>query len=124
MSMPFFVYVQMVRNFRKPLVMVAPKVLLRLPAATSSLADMAPGTNFLPVLGDPKVKADSVTKVIFVSGKHYYTLVKERETRGLDNVAVVRLEVGGKPIWTYLSPSSIIQGRISPVHSDPGPIRH
>ncbi|XP_046352176.2 probable 2-oxoglutarate dehydrogenase E1 component DHKTD1, mitochondrial isoform X1 [Haliotis rufescens] len=83
---------QMVRNFRKPLVMVAPKVLLRLPAATSSLADMAPGTNFLPVLGDPKVKADSVTKVIFVSGKHYYTLVKERETRGLDNVAVVRLE--------------------------------
>lgn len=41
----------MVRNFRKPLVVVAPKTLLRLPEASSSLSEMAPGTTFQPVLG-------------------------------------------------------------------------
>ena len=72
---------------------VAPKVLLRLSAAMSSLTDMAPGSSFQPVLTDPGVKGDKVTKVIFCSGKHFYNLHKERDTRKLDNVAIVRLEV-------------------------------
>ncbi|XP_061173979.1 2-oxoadipate dehydrogenase complex component E1-like [Saccostrea echinata] len=83
---------QMVRNFRKPLVVVAPKILLRLPEASSTLDEMAPGTTFLPVFGDPDVSAKKVTKVIFCSGKHYYTLVKERENLKLQNVALIRLE--------------------------------
>ncbi|KAK3092434.1 hypothetical protein FSP39_002811 [Pinctada imbricata] len=83
---------QMVRNFRKPLVVVAPKVILRLPAATSSLAEMSSGTTFHPVLGDTQATPDKVTKVIFCSGKHFYTLQKERESRKIDNVAIVRLE--------------------------------
>ena len=83
---------QVIRNFRKPLIVAAPKVMLRLPAATSSLEDMSPGTSFLPVIGDAKVKGDKVKKVIFCSGKHYYTLDKERDSRKLNDAAVVRLE--------------------------------
>lgn len=83
----------MVRNFRKPLVVVAPKILLRLPEATSSLDEMAPGTTFQTVMGDPGVPPGKVTKVVFCSGKHYYTLTKERENLKLQNVAIIRLEV-------------------------------
>ncbi len=43
---------QMLRNFRKPLVVVGPKTLLRLPAAASDLAEMAEGTAFRPVIVD------------------------------------------------------------------------
>ncbi|VDH94439.1 probable 2-oxoglutarate dehydrogenase E1 component DHKTD1 [Mytilus galloprovincialis] len=85
---------QVVRNFRKPLVVVAPKTILRLPAATSTLEDMLPGKTFLPVIGDKKVKGDKVKKVIFCSGKHFYTLDKERDARKLEDVALVRIEQG------------------------------
>ena len=83
----------MVRNFRKPLIIIAPKILLRLPAASSSLPDMAPGTTFLPMLGDSEVKSDSVTKIVFCTGKHFYTLQKERTSRNAANMALIRLEV-------------------------------
>lgn len=83
----------MVRNFRKPLIVVGPKVLLRLPAAVSSINDMGPGTSFQPVLPDLKIDPAKVTKLIFVSGKQYYTLVKERELQNVTNVAIIRLEV-------------------------------
>jgi probable 2-oxoglutarate dehydrogenase E1 component DHKTD1 len=42
----------MLRSFRKPLIVAAPKTLLRLAAATSSLEDMAPGTFFKPIIGE------------------------------------------------------------------------
>ncbi|KAG0711627.1 putative OGDH E1 component DHKTD1, mitochondrial [Chionoecetes opilio] len=83
---------QMVRNYRKPIIIVGPKMLLRLPAATSSLADMAPGTHFHPVIGDPHINPDSVRRVVFVSGKLYYTLLGEREARGIKDTAIIRLE--------------------------------
>ncbi|XP_059162546.1 2-oxoadipate dehydrogenase complex component E1-like [Physella acuta] len=83
---------QMLRNFRKPLIVAAPKTVLRLPAATSTLPDMQPGTHFLPVLSDPGVSPADVTRVVFCSGKHYYALVTERESRGAKHVAFVRLE--------------------------------
>ena len=83
----------MLRNFRKPLVIVAPKVLLRLPTASSSLSDMAPGTTFSPVLSDLGVKGDKVTRVVFCTGKHFYNLQKERDSRNIDNTALIRLEV-------------------------------
>ena len=72
---------------------VAPKVLLRLPAASSSLSDMGPGTCFQPVVGEPGVKSDKVTRLVFCSGKHYYTIQKELHSRNIDNTAVIRLEV-------------------------------
>jgi len=84
---------QQVRNYRKPLVVVAPKTLLRLPAAASQLKDMAPGTSFKPVLPDERVhQKDKVEMIIFVSGKHYYTLTKHIEENNIQNVGVIRLE--------------------------------
>ncbi|KAH3853586.1 hypothetical protein DPMN_096115 [Dreissena polymorpha] len=85
----------MIRNYRKPLVVVAPKVLLRLPAASSSLAEMAPGTTFLPVIGESaSVNGENVRRVVFCSGKHFYLLQKEREARKVQDMALIRLEVG------------------------------
>ncbi|PVD25710.1 hypothetical protein C0Q70_13370 [Pomacea canaliculata] len=83
---------QMVRNFRKPLIVASPKVLLRSPVATSSLADMLPGTHFQPVIGDNTVSQKAVKKVIFCSGKHFYTLDKERQEKGVNDIAIIRLE--------------------------------
>lgn len=49
-------------------------------------------TNFLLFLGDDSVNAAKVSKVIFVSGKHYYALVKERSDKKIQDVAIIRLE--------------------------------
>ncbi|XP_064535952.1 probable 2-oxoglutarate dehydrogenase E1 component DHKTD1 homolog, mitochondrial [Drosophila montana] len=83
---------QLARNFRKPLVVVAPKTLLRLPAATSTHEDFQPGTLFHNVLGDSTVQPEEVRKVIICSGKHYYNLVEERAKRQVQDTAIVRLE--------------------------------
>ena len=53
----------MVRNYRKPLIVIAPKMLLRHPSCVSNLSEMSPGTHFLPVLTDSKVDAKAVKKV-------------------------------------------------------------
>ncbi|KAG9094262.1 hypothetical protein FS749_012793, partial [Ceratobasidium sp. UAMH 11750] len=85
---------QMHRNYRKPLIVAAPKGLLRSPAAACTLADMDVGTEFLPVLADPSVAPGTrKDRILLVSGKIYYDLVRERKTRGLDDsVAIVRIE--------------------------------
>lgn len=83
---------QIVRNFRKPLIIVSPKVLLRLSDAISKPDDFRPGTSFLPVIGDSYVNPSEVKKVILCSGKHYYNLKAERNARDLKNVAIVRVE--------------------------------
>jgi len=82
--------------FRKPLIVMSPKSLLRLPEARSSLDEMLPETHFrrtLPEDGEASSKPENVKKVIFCSGKVYYDLVKEREKKGLEaEVAITRLE--------------------------------
>lgn len=83
---------QMVRNFRKPLIIASPKVLLRLPEATSTLTDMAPGTYFKPVLDDPTASPSNVKRVLLCFGKHYYTLQQHRVSNGIKDVAIVRIE--------------------------------
>ena len=84
----------MVRNYRKPLIVIGPKVLLRHPSAVSTIDDMLPGTVFQPVLQDLAVKdPQKVTRVAFVTGKHFYAVDKERQTLGINNMAIVRLEV-------------------------------
>lgn len=83
---------QMVRNFRKPLVVASPKILLRHPEAISSLEDMAPGKTFQPVLSDPELRLGA-SRVLLCSGKHYYALAKHRAELGRDkDTAIVRLE--------------------------------
>ncbi|KAI4467524.1 2-oxoglutarate dehydrogenase [Holotrichia oblita] len=83
---------QMVRNFRKPLIIITPKTLLRLPSATSSLADMGSTTSFKPVLGDKMCNPEKVDKILLTSGRHYYTLLEKRESLGATNTAIIRLE--------------------------------
>ncbi|KAJ3715573.1 Transketolase, pyrimidine binding domain-containing protein [Lentinula guzmanii] len=84
---------QMKRNYRKPLVVAGPKGLLRLSAAASSLSDFESGTSFKPVLPDPVENESTAKRVIVLSGKIYYDLIKERKERGLDDVvSFVRLE--------------------------------
>ena len=83
----------MVRNYRKPLICASPKTLLRLPAAVSTLEEMASGTTFHSVLPSTTTDRPKVTRIIFVCGKHYYTLAKEVETKILNNIALIRIEV-------------------------------
>lgn len=83
---------QMVRNYRKPLVVAAPKIMLRMADCSSNLSDMVEGTHYKPVLSDPAPNPSKVRRVIFVSGKHYYALHNERERLGVDDVAIIRLE--------------------------------
>ena len=93
---------QIMREFRKPLIMMTPKSLLRHKKAVSSLADMAEGSSFHRVLRDDaeygrhtasQLKAeDDIRRVVLCSGKVYFDLLDEREKRGVDDVYLMRLE--------------------------------
>ncbi|WP_426174837.1 2-oxoglutarate dehydrogenase E1 component [Massilia sp. TWR1-2-2] len=84
---------QMVRQFRKPLVIMTPKSLLRNKDAGSPLSDLAKGA-FQTVIGevDDKIDAKKVKRVIACSGKVYYDLVNARKTRGQVDTAIIRVE--------------------------------
>ncbi|WP_342132640.1 2-oxoglutarate dehydrogenase E1 component [Hydrogenophaga sp. OTU3427] len=86
---------QMVRNLRKPLVIMTPKSLLRNKDATSPLSEFTKG-GFQTVIPEQNAevvkKAEKVKRVICCSGKVYYDLVKQREAKGSDDVAIVRVE--------------------------------
>lgn len=83
---------QICRNYRKPLVVMSPKSLLRHKLAISSLSDFAPGTCFIPVILDNLSNHSDVKKVIICSGKIYYDLVIEREAQKRHDVHIIRLE--------------------------------
>ncbi|MEX0809493.1 MAG: 2-oxoglutarate dehydrogenase E1 component [Dongiaceae bacterium] len=85
---------QMHRNFRKPLIVMTPKSLLRHKLCVSRLGDMGPGTSFHRVMyDDVKLCADeNVRRVVLCSGKVYYDLFEERAKREIKDVAFLRLE--------------------------------
>jgi 2-oxoglutarate dehydrogenase E1 component len=84
---------QMLRMFRKPLVIMTPKSLLRAKDATSPLTDFTKG-EFRTVIGehDDSVVADKVKRLIVCSGKVYYDLVRKREEKKSHDVAIIRVE--------------------------------
>jgi 2-oxoglutarate dehydrogenase E1 component len=83
---------QMKREFRKPLVVMSPKSLLRHPKVVSPIEDLAKGS-FKELLDDPMVEDKSkVKKIIFLSGKLYYDVDKIREDNFRDSIAIIRLE--------------------------------
>src|SRR5829696_1422009 len=83
---------QSLRANRKPLVVMTPKSLLRLPAARSTAEQLTAG-QFAEVLPDPEQSSpDRVRRVLLCSGKVYYELAKRRRDEGLDGVAVLRVE--------------------------------
>ena len=83
---------QVLRGFRKPLVVMSPKSLLRHRQAVNSLEDLSEGS-FYPILGetdplDPK----QVTRIVFCSGKVYYDLLNTRREHQLEHIALIRIE--------------------------------
>ncbi len=84
---------QMVRQFRKPLVIFTPKSLLRNKDAGSSLTDLTKG-GFQTVIGecDDKIDAGKVKRVIVCSGKVYFDLVNARKARNSADTAIIRIE--------------------------------
>ncbi|HKS89173.1 MAG TPA: 2-oxoglutarate dehydrogenase E1 component [Stellaceae bacterium] len=85
---------QIRRNFRKPLVVVTPKSLLRAREVMSPLAEMGPGTVFHRVIGEAEGIADDdkVRRVVLCSGKVYFDLAKARAESGDRTVALLRVE--------------------------------
>ena len=85
---------QVRRDFRKPLIIMTPKSLLRHKLCVSALEAMGPGTTFHRVMHDmkPLCADDKVRKVILCSGKIYYELFQERARRKLKNIFLLRLE--------------------------------
>jgi 2-oxoglutarate dehydrogenase E1 component len=83
---------QMLRPTRKPLIVFTPKSLLRSKDAASELDDLAQG-RFRNVIGEVDALApDKVRRIIACSGKVYYDLLKARRERGIDDMAIIRLE--------------------------------
>jgi 2-oxoglutarate dehydrogenase E1 component len=92
---------QLHRDFRKPLILMTPKSLLRHKMAVSDAADFTTGSSFHRVLWDDaqkghselKLKPDNkIRRVVMCSGKVYFDLLEERDTHGLDDVYLLRLE--------------------------------
>jgi 2-oxoglutarate dehydrogenase E1 component len=85
---------QLKRNFRKPLVLMTPKSLLRHKLAVSSLAEFGPGSRFQTVMSEVDALAPGadVKRVVLCTGKVYYDLLAERRARGVKDVAIVRVE--------------------------------
>ncbi len=83
---------QMLRNARKPLVVMTPKSMLRHRLSTSSLEDLAKN-RFQELIPDcHAARGKAVARVLLCGGKVYYDLVEEAEKRGLDQIAIVRIE--------------------------------
>ena len=93
---------QLDRDFRKPLILMTPKSLLRHKRAVSRLDEMGPGTSFHRLLWDdaqlqPNDKTrlladDQIRRVILSAGKVYYDLYDERERRGINDIYLLRIE--------------------------------
>jgi 2-oxoglutarate dehydrogenase E1 component len=84
---------QMIRQFRKPLIIMTPKSLLRHKDAASPLIEFTKG-EFQTVIpeSDASIDPQSIERVIICSGKVYYDLVKQRTDKKLENAAIVRIE--------------------------------
>jgi 2-oxoglutarate dehydrogenase E1 component len=83
---------QMLRPYRRPLIVFTPKSLLRSKEASSSLAEFTQG-GFQSVIPEvEQLAADKVKRIIACSGKVYYDLVNARRSKGIENMAIIRLE--------------------------------
>ncbi len=82
---------QVKQPFRKPLIVFTPKKLLRHPKAVSSIKEMSKGS-FQMVIEDNSVDKKKVNKVVLCTGKMYYEMLEEREKRGVEDMALIRLE--------------------------------
>lgn len=82
---------QLKREFRKPLVVFSPKMLLRYPSAVSTIEECATGS-FKEVIDDPNAKVNQVDTLVLCSGKFYYEMSEHAQELGAENMAFVRVE--------------------------------
>lgn len=83
---------QMLRNFRKPLIVMTPKSLLRHKLAVSALTDLTQG-KFHTVLSEiDELNQEKVTKLVLCCGKVYYDLLQKRRDEQLNHIAIIRIE--------------------------------
>jgi 2-oxoglutarate dehydrogenase E1 component len=78
---------------QRPLIVMTPKSLLRLPQATSSLADIGEGTRFHPVLGERDVDNEQITRLVLCTGKVYYDLAGHPDRTSHTGLAIARVEL-------------------------------
>jgi 2-oxoglutarate dehydrogenase E1 component len=83
---------QMVRNLRKPLIIMTPKSLLRHPLSISRLEELASGSFHSVIDEVDDVKASAATRIVLCSGKVYFDLLKARREAKMDKVVIIRLE--------------------------------
>ncbi|MEA3443916.1 MAG: 2-oxoglutarate dehydrogenase E1 component [Bacteroidota bacterium] len=82
---------QIKRDFQIPLIIFTPKSLLRHPKCVSSVSEFTDG-GFREIIDDDNVNIDSVTRLVFCSGKIYYDLLAKKEEYNAKDIAIVRLE--------------------------------
>jgi 2-oxoglutarate dehydrogenase E1 component len=83
---------QMIRPYRKPLIIMSPKSLLRHPLASSTIDELATGKFQLVIPEMDKLDAKKVDRVILTSGKIYYELLEQRREKKINNAAIIRIE--------------------------------
>ncbi|QDS86626.1 2-oxoglutarate dehydrogenase E1 component [Rosistilla ulvae] len=82
---------QVLRRWRKPLICLTPKSLLRHPLVVSDLKDLE-ARQFRKILPDTQVSPDNARRILLCTGKVYYDLLEARKQRGLEDVAILRIE--------------------------------
>jgi 2-oxoglutarate dehydrogenase E1 component len=101
---------QVLRPYRKPLIIMSPKSLLRSPAAASKLEDMSTGT-FQRIIADPGVTPKKAKKIVLCSGKIYYDLIAARRELGKNDIAIIRIEqlypLGAELLREVLAPYKV-----------------
>ena len=87
---------QINRSFRKPLILISPKKLLKLKDAASPMSDFGETTSFQKVIGERQenliFRPERISKLILCSGQVYYDVRKEREAQGVKDCVIVTLE--------------------------------
>lgn len=83
---------QLARPFRKPLILMNPKSLLRHPLCVSAPEDFTLGKRFIEVVDDPYCNASAVQRILFCSGKIFYDLLEHQQQEKRQDIALVRLE--------------------------------
>ena len=105
---------QMLRAFRKPLIIMAPKSLLRHPLAKSTAAEFTGDSHFRRIVSDTTAIADDkVRRLVLCSGKVAYDLLEKRDAEGLKDVSIVRIEqlypFPGEPLTERLAKMSALE---------------
>ncbi|MDN3645065.1 2-oxoglutarate dehydrogenase E1 component [Pontixanthobacter aestiaquae] len=98
---------QMLRSFRKPMVIMTPKSLLRHPMAKSSADEFQGDHHFMRIKSDTKdIADDKVKRLVLCSGKVAYDLIEKRDEMGIEDISIVRIEqlypFPGEPLTTRI----------------------